>query len=182
MTDGERPDRRRSRFDITTRPLVYGGNRIRLLENGDEYFPRLLAAIEGAARSIYLETYIFAQDNIGLRVSDALGVAADRGVEVRIIVDGFGTGAYAETLKARLESIGGQVIVYRRARWWRLERRLLRRLHRKLVLIDDQLAFVGGINIIDDHHHPDTEPTGLGPRLDFAVRCEGPIVAPIASR
>jgi phosphatidylserine/phosphatidylglycerophosphate/cardiolipin synthase-like enzyme len=110
MTVGERPDRRRSRFDITTRPLVYGGNRIRLLENGDEYFPNLLAAIEGAARSIYLETYIFAQDNIGLRVSDALSVAADRGVEVRIIVDGFGTGAHAETLKSHLESVGGQVM------------------------------------------------------------------------
>lgn len=180
MTDGRRPGRGRSRFDITTRPLVYGGNRIRLLENGDEYFPRLLAAIEGAARSIYLETYIFAQDSIGLRVSDALAVAADRGVEVRVIVDGYGTGAYADTLKARLETVGAQLAVFRRARWWKFERRLLRRMHRKLVLVDDQLAFVGGINIVDDLHHPDLEAAGLGPRFDYAVMCEGPIVAPIA--
>lgn len=180
MTDVARPARRRPRFDITTRPLIYGGNRLRLLENGDEFFPRLLAAIDSAARSVHLETYIFSEDNIGLRVGDALASAASRGVTVRVVVDGFGTGAHAETLKARLGSVGVQVIIFQPARWWRLERRLLRRLHRKLVLIDDQLAFVGGINIIDDHHHPDAEPARLGPRFDFAVMCEGPIVASIA--
>lgn len=180
MTERVRPALRRPRFEITTRPLVYGGNRVRLLQNGDEFFPNLLAAINGAARSIHFETYIFAQDNIGLRVSDALAAAADRGVAVRLVVDGFGTGAFAPELKSRLESVGAQVIIFRRTRWWRLERRLLRRMHRKLVLIDDQLAFVGGINIIDDHHHPDPEPARLGPRFDFAVACEGPIVASIA--
>lgn len=180
MTDGAQPARRRPRFDITTRPLIYGGNRLRLLENGDDFFPRLLAAINSAARSVHLETYIFAEDNIGLRVGDALASAASRGVTVRVVVDGFGTGAHAETLKARLGSVGVQVIIFRPGRWLRLERRLLRRLHRKLVLIDDQLAFVGGINIIDDHHHPDAEPARLGPRFDFAVMCEGPIVASIA--
>lgn len=180
MTDGGRPAGGRLRFDITTRPLIYGGNRLRLLQNGEEYFPRLLAAIENAARSIQLETYIFAEDNIGLRVSDALAMAADRGVSVRLIVDGYGTGAFAATLKLRLEALGAQVVIFRPGRWWRLERRLLRRLHRKLVLVDDQLAFVGGINIIDDHNHPDAEPGKLGPRFDFAVMCEGPIVAPIA--
>lgn len=180
MTDGALPARRRPRFDITTRPLIYGGNRLRLLENGDEFFPLLLAAINSAARSVHLETYIFAEDNIGLRVGDALAAAADRGVAVRVVVDGFGTGAYADTLKVRLESMGAQVVIFRRTRWWRLERRLLRRLHRKLALIDDQLAFVGGINIVDDHHHPDPEPAQLGPRYDYAVMCEGPIVASIA--
>ena len=180
MTDGALPARRRPRFDITTRPLIYGGNRLRLLENGDEFFPLLLAAINSAARSVHLETYIFAEDNIGLRVGDALAAAADRGVAVRVVVDGFGTGAYADVLKVRLESMGAQVVIFRRTRWWRLERKLLRRLHRKLALIDDQLAFVGGINIIDDHHHPDPEPAQLGPRYDYAVMCEGPIVASIA--
>ena len=180
MTEGALPARRRPRFDITTRPLIYGGNRLRLLENGDEFFPLLLAAINSAARSVHLETYIFAEDNIGLRVGDALAAAADRGVAVRVVVDGFGTGAYADALKVRLESMGAQVVVFRRTRWWRLERRLLRRLHRKLALIDDQLAFVGGINIVDDHHHPDPEPAQLGPRYDYAVMCEGPIVASIA--
>jgi cardiolipin synthase len=115
MTARARPALRRPRFEITTRPLVYGGNRVRLLQNGDEFFPNLLAAINGAARSIHFETYIFAQDNIGLRVSDALAAAADRGVAVRLVVDGFGTGAFAPELKSRLESVGAQVIIFRRA-------------------------------------------------------------------
>ncbi len=179
MTSAESRPSRRRRFDITTRPLIYGGNHLRLLINGDDYFPLLLAAINSAERSIHLETYIFAQDNIGLRVGDALAAAADRGVQVRLIVDGFGTGSYAPVLKARLGAVGAQVIVFRPARWWRPDRRLLRRLHRKLALVDDRLAFVGGINIIDDHHHPDSQPALLGPRFDFAVLCEGPVVASI---
>jgi cardiolipin synthase len=180
VTDGERPARRRSRFGISTRPLVYGGNRVELLKNGEDYFPRLLAAIEAAQRSIYLETYIFEPDSVGTRVGDALALAADRGVAVHLVVDGYGTGHFAAVLKARLESVGARVAIFRPARWWRLERRLLRRMHRKLALFDDRLAFVGGINIIDDHHHPAGSPEPLGPRFDFAVACEGPVVAPIA--
>src|SRR5262245_64284187 len=114
-----------------------------------------------------------------MRVSDALAAAADRGVQVRLVVDGFGTGAFAVELKSRLAAFGAEVFVYRPARWWRPDRRLLRRLHRKLALIDDRLAFVGGINIIDDHHHPDPQPVQIGPRFDFAVMCEGPVVAAI---
>jgi cardiolipin synthase len=74
---------------------------------------------------------------------------------------------------------GAHVKIFRPERWWRLERRLLRRLHRKLAVVDDVLAFVGGINIIDDHHHPEGVER-LGPRFDFAVRVEGPLVAAVA--
>ncbi len=174
--------RRPLRQMVASPPLVYGGNRIELLKTGEQYFPRLLVAIEGAARSIYLETYIFELDDIGQKVSDALAAAAQRGVAVHLLVDGFGSQTTADTLIARLKPRGVRVIVFRRARWWRLDRRLLRRLHRKIALIDDRLAFVGGINIIDDHHHPDPEPVraGLGPRFDFAVACEGPVVAAVA--
>jgi cardiolipin synthase len=180
MTVGARPGHRRLRLDITTRPLIFGGNRVCLLESGGEYFPRLLAAIGAAMHSIHLETYMFAEDTIGRRVVDALSMAAGRGVAVRLVVDGFGTGVFAQSLTRRLEALGAQVVVYRPDRWWRLQRRSLRRLHRKLVLIDDQIGFVGGINIIDDHHHPDFEAGPIGPRFDFAVMCEGPIVAQIA--
>jgi len=180
MTPGARRGRRRLRFDLTTRPLIYGGNRLRLLESGAQYFPQLLAAIEKADSSIHLETYTFAEDAIGQRVADALSMAAERGVAVRLVVDGFGTGVFAKTLQQRLEALGAQVVIFRPDRWWRFERRLLRRLHRKLALVDERVAFIGGINIIDDHHHPDVEPGPLGPRFDFAVMCEGPIVAQIA--
>jgi len=179
MTSGARPAHR-PRFPITTRPLIYGGNHIQLLQGGADFFPRLLAAIDAAARSVHIETYIFAKDSIGLRVSDALAAAADRGVAVRVVVDAYGTGDFAAALKSRLEAVGAEVVAFRPARWWRPDRRQLRRLHRKMALIDDRLAFVGGINIIDDHHHPDAEPARLGPRFDFAVVCEGPIVGPIA--
>lgn len=177
-----RAQRALRKLSTTTRPLVYGGNRIELLKNGEQYFPRLIAAIEDAKQSIYIETYIFELDNVGTKVSDALAAAAQRGVAVHLLVDGFGSQATADALIARLKPHGAKVIVFRRTRWWRLDRRLLRRLHRKVALFDNVLAFVGGINIIDDHHHPDPEPVraSLGPRFDFAVACEGPLVTAVS--
>lgn len=159
--------------------VLYGGNRIRLLVNGEQYFPELLAAIEAARRVIEIETYIFAEDNVGLRVTFALAAAASRGVEVRLLIDGFGGGDYARRLVHDLGVHGAQVKVYRPERWWRLERKLLRRLHRKIAVFDEQLAFVGGINIIDDHNVPVHARGRVGPRFDFAVACEGPIVSAI---
>ena len=176
-----RPRHALRKLSTSTKPLVYGGNRIELLKNGEQYFPRLLAAIDGATRSIYIETYTFELDNVGERVSDALAAAAQRGVAVHVLIDGFGSQVTADLLIARLRPRGAKVIVFRRTRWWRLDRRLLRRLHRKIAVFDERLAFVGGINIIDDYHHSDAEPVraGLGPRFDFAVACEGPLVAAI---
>lgn len=168
------------RFKLSLRPVVHAGNHVRLLVNGEQYFPQLLAAIEAARRSIHIETYIFADDNIGKRVVFALAAAASRGVQVHLIIDGYGGGEHARRLVRELGAQGAEVRIYRPERWWRLERRLLRRLHRKIAVIDDALAFVGGINIIDDHNHPGGERGRLGPRFDFAVACEGPIVAAIA--
>jgi cardiolipin synthase len=163
------------------RPLVTTGNRIALLVNGDAYFPDLLGAIETAHRSVHLETYIFADDRIGLRVLAALAAAAARGVEVRVLVDGYGGGAHARRIQRELAAHGAVVRIFRPERWWRLERRLLRRLHRKLVVVDDRIAYVGGINIVDDLSEVPARPGGGGsPRFDFAVRCEGPIVAAVA--
>lgn len=156
--------------------VVYGGNRIHLLVNGEQYFPALLAAIERARRVIEIETYIFADDNIGHRVADALAAAGSRGVEVRLLIDGFGGGEHARRLVHDLGVHGVHVRIYRPERWWRLERKLLRRLHRKIAVFDEQLAFLGGINIIDDHNVPPHVRGRLGPRFDFAVACEGPIV------
>jgi cardiolipin synthase len=153
---------------------------MRLLVTGDEYFPALLAAIEDARTSIHIETYIYADDNIGHRVTDALATAAARGVRVRVLIDGYGGGDYARRLVTELGTQGAEVKIFRPERWWRLERRLLRRLHRKIAVIDDRIAFVGGINIIDDRNVPPAERGRIGPRFDFAVACEGPIVAPIA--
>jgi len=122
---------------------------------------------------IEIETYIFADDNIGHRIADALAAAGSRGVEVRLLIDGFGGGEYARRLVDELGVHGVQVRVYRPERWWRLERKLLRRLHRKFAVFDEQLAYVGGINIIDDYNVPAHVRGRLGARFDFAVACEG---------
>ena len=154
--------------------LMTDGNRVELLVTGEEYFPRLLQAIVASRRRVHLETYIYEDDAIGRQVTDALVAAARRGVQVQVVIDGFGGGEHARRLVPLLQAEGVQIRIYRPERWWRLQRRLFRRLHRKIALIDDALAFVGGINIIAE---PDDEP---GPRLDFAVACEGPVVGAIA--
>jgi cardiolipin synthase len=153
------------------------GNRIALLESGREFFPALLSAIDAAERAILLETYIFADDATGRAVAAALAAAARRGVIVRVLVDGFGARGFAAGLGRQIVAAGGAVEVYRPEHTlFRLRRHRLRRLHRKLAVIDGRIAFCGGINIIDDADAP-----GLGPRFDHAVRIEGPLVAPICA-
>ena len=149
------------------------GNQITLLNSGSEYFPALLADIEAAASEIYLESYIYADDEIGHAVTSALCHAAGRGVRVHVLVDGFGARNFEQDFMPRLLAAGVHVMAYRRefARF-RLRRHRLRRLHRKLVVIDGRLAFVGGINIVDDNNAPE----GMRPRFDYAVRLEGPVL------
>ncbi|MCY1349134.1 Cardiolipin synthase B [compost metagenome] len=157
-----------------------GGNTVRLLHGGQDFFPALIEAIDQAAFQVVLETYIYADDDIGRAVSDALVRAAARGVSVRVTVDGFGAGDMPAAMAERLSAGGVQLRVYRKLRGFRLTRRHLRRLHRKLAVIDGQVAFVGGINIIDDLNHGPFEGASLGPRYDFAVQVSGPLVDRIA--
>ena len=163
-----------SRFELPGRGQLTDGNRIRLLATGEQYFPRLLEAIDASRSSIHLESYLYEDDAIGRQVTEHLARAADRGVQVRVIVDGYGGGEHARRLALELQAHGAQVRIYRPERWWRMQRRLFRRLHRKIAVIDQARGFVGGINIIAE---PVEEP---GPRLDFAVDCQGPIVSAIA--
>ncbi|UBM11395.1 cardiolipin synthase ClsB [Cupriavidus metallidurans] len=156
------------------------GNLVDLLSNGQEYFPALIEAIDAARVHVVLETYIYADDDVGALVTDALIRAAQRGVDVRLVVDGFGAGDLPATLASRLRDGGVRLEVFRPVRGFRLARRHLRRLHRKMAVIDDSVAFVGGINIIDDHNYGPLELPEVGPRYDFAVRVRGPLVAQIA--
>ncbi len=151
------------------------GNRITLLETGSAYFPALREAIDAATHEIHLETYIFEDDDTGRLIAAALSRAASRGVKVRVMVDGCGAREFPVKLMPGLEASGVRVQVFRRkVSPLTLRRQRLRRLHRKLVVVDARLAFVGGINIIDDVHAP-----GQPPRYDYAVRVEGPLIAPI---
>ncbi len=151
------------------------GNKIELLESGGQFFPALIAAINAAACEVHLETYIFADDVAGRAVVTALAAAAQRGVAVRVLVDGFGAREFVPGLGQVLIAAGASVEVYRaELPQLKLRRHRLRRLHRKLAVIDGRIAFVGGINIIDDADTPD-----LGPRFDYAVRIAGPLVTQI---
>lgn len=152
------------------------GNRLTLLNSGREYFPALLAAIAQAREEIFLETYIYADDAVAQAVSNALQQAALRGVQVRLLVDGFGARHFVDQQMPSLRSAGVNCLVYRREiAPLSLRRRRLRRLHRKIAVIDGRIAFVGGINIVDDENAP----IGMAPRYDYAVRMEGPVLAQI---
>lgn len=157
-------------------PAFLAGNRLRLLESGGEYFPALMAAIDAARHEVHLEAYIFADDTTGRQVAAALGAAARRGVAVRVLVDGFGAREFAAGLGATLEAQGVEVMTYRpEVGKTRLRRHRLRRLHRKLTVIDGRVAFVGGINVIDDFDDGKSESA----RFDYAVGVEGPVVSDI---
>jgi len=137
----------------------------------------MVAAMDRAARFIYLETYIFEFANGALQVAEALERAARRGVTVRLVVDGVGTPTVPAAWAARLTAAGvqwrvfqplGQVGLLIPSRW--------RRLHRKLCVVDGTVGFCGGINLIDDH-----DDVALGrleqPRLDYALQVSGALVA-----
>lgn len=149
------------------------GNQITLLNSGSEYFPALLAEIEAAESEIFLESYIYADDEIGHEITGALCCAAARGVRVQVLVDGFGGRNFSDDFMPHLTAAGVRAMLYRpEIALLHLRRHRLRRLHRKLVVIDGRLAFVGGINIIDDNNAP----AGMRPRFDYAVRLQGPIL------
>jgi cardiolipin synthase len=154
--------------------MLRAGNRIELLENGAEYFPALMAAIETAEREIYFESYLFAADHTGYEVAHALSRAVLRGVRVRVMLDGFGAFGFDADIRHEWRVAGVDLLIYRPPRlglhWPRL-----RRLHRKLVVIDARVAFVGGINVIDDRNAPGRPDH----RYDYAVRVEGPLLADI---
>jgi cardiolipin synthase len=148
------------------------GHQLTLLCGGEEYFPCLLAAIHSARHSIYLEAYIFAADRVGRLVKEALESAAAREVDVHVVLDGFGAADLPLLWLDEMRMLGVQVL------WFRPEvarlsfrRQRLRRMHRKLVLIDERIAFVGGINIIEDL----SDETHVN-RLDYAVEVRGPVV------
>ena len=148
------------------------GHKLTLLRNGEEYFPRLIEVINSAQRSVYLETYIYAADKIGRMFSTALQAAAGRGVVIHLLLDGFGSAELPQAWLDELQNAGVEVLWFRKeVGRFSLQRYHLRRLHRKLALIDGRIAFIGGINIIDDMSEGLT-----APRLDFAVELEGEIV------
>lgn len=151
-------------------------NDVTLLESGTAFFPALIAALDAARHEVLFETYIFAEDDTGAAVRDALVRAARRGIKVRVLVDWFGTGhRCCGRLGIELAEAGAQYRVFNP--WCR---RGIARSHRKIAVIDREVAFVGGINVNDDWLCDHADGHRLpAPRWDFTVRVRGPLVAQI---
>ncbi|WPB57022.1 cardiolipin synthase ClsB [Xylophilus sp. GOD-11R] len=152
------------------------GNDFQLLENGEQFFPRVFDAIAQAKREVVLETFILFEDKVGLALHAALLGAAKRGVKVDVMVDGFGSPDLSREFLESLTSAGVRFRVYdpghrvfgKRVGW-------LRRMHRKIVVVDGERAFVGGINYSADH----LGDFGPEAKQDYSVEITGPIVGHI---
>jgi cardiolipin synthase A/B len=157
-------------------PRYIPGNRVTLLHNGEAYFPALEAAFDRARHEIYLEAYIYENDATGRRIADALKRAVLRGVNVYLLIDGYGSKDLPRSMLDYLQSAGVKVLIFRpKISPWTFRRKRLRRMHRKIAVVDREIAFVGGINIIDDRNSS----SDLPPRFDFAVAVEGSLVEEI---
>ena len=129
-------------------PNFVGGNNITTLINGDQIFPAMLSGIRSAKRSINFETYVFWDGDIGREFTAALAERARAGVHVNMILDAQGTRKLGLANKKQLLDAGMQVVKYHSA-FWLDPRRYNDRTHRKLLIIDGQIAFIGGAGIAD---------------------------------
>jgi len=152
------------------------GNRVRLLENGDAFFPRVIDAIDAAREEVLVETFILFDDEAGRPVHAALCAAARRGVRVALTLDGYGSPDLPASFTAPLVEAGVRLRYFDpKRRLLGLRTNLFRRLHRKIVVVDGRTAFVGGINFSADH----LAGSGETAKQDYTIEVEGPAVATI---
>jgi cardiolipin synthase len=157
------------------RPWV-DGNRVELLINGEQYYPRVFAAMAQAQQEILLETFIIFDDKVGQQLRSVLIDAARRGVRVEVAVDGYGTADLPDGFVSGLTDAGVSFHAFDpQPRLAGMRTNLFRRLHRKIVVIDGERAFIGGINYSADHLGD------FGPmaKQDYAVEVTGPVVAQV---
>ena len=153
---------------------------MRLLIGGADLFEAMVEAIDAAQHEVRLETYIFSFAGSGADVAQALMRAAQRGVQVCVVVDGVGTSELPAQWAQQLAQAGVQIRVFVPAvgiGFWLPSR--WRRLHRKLCVVDNVVAFCGGINILDDYLDPHVHGLLKAPRLDYAVSLRGPLVSAV---
>ena len=139
---------------------------------GQEIFPAMLQSIDSARHSVYLETYIYAPGPLGERFRDALILACLRGARVRVLIDAFGSFALADSFWKPLREAGGEVRWFNPISWHRVGIRD----HRKLLICDEEIAFVGGFNIAKEYEG-DGVTCGW---CDIGLRVQGPLAARLA--
>jgi len=149
------------------------GNRFRLLDASEQYFQRMAEAIDDARSYILLELYLVASGVLSGRFVEALVRAAGRGVGVRVLLDGFGSLGFSHADRRRLTDSGVELRLYNPLEWRKKLRNVLRD-HRKLLLIDGEVSFVGGVGLTDEFAIPG--PSGW-PWRDLVVEIRGPVVS-----
>lgn len=146
------------------------GNRLQLLENGEEFFPSVFEAIASAEKEVLLETFILFEDKVGAELQRALIRAAENGASVDVTVDGYGSADLHGEFVMAMTQVGIRIHMFdpgKRFLGTRLN--VFRRLHRKIVVVDGEVAFIGGINFSADH----LEDFGPAAKQDYAMRVEG---------
>lgn len=153
------------------------GNTIELLENGEQYYPAVFEAIAQARVEVIIETFILFEDKVGLQLKDVLVAAARRGVSVDVLVDGYGSPDLSDDYLNELAAAGVRLRAFdqKPRLFGRMRTNLFRRMHRKIVVVDGEQAFVGGINFSADH----LADYGPEAKQDYSVRVRGPVAAPI---
>lgn len=149
-------------------------NQIQLLINGEEFYPSVFEAIAQAREEVLIETFILRDDKVGLELQRVLTEAAARGVRIEVLVDGYGSADLSPSTLAALSEAGVRVLAFDPSKpMLGMRTNLFRRLHRKIVVVDGEIGFVGGINFCADHLGD------FGPmaKQDYAVQVRGPIVA-----
>ncbi|CAN5630637.1 phospholipase D-like domain-containing protein [soil metagenome] len=159
-------------------PVPIGGNKIELLQNGDEYFPAMLDAIRSAKQTVNFASYIMKSDGVGHQFRDALIERARAGVEVRVLLDGIGSGWSLDNSDVRMMTDGGcKFAYYHPVQSWRMDR-TNRRSHRRILVVDGKVGFTGGAAFQDkwSGHAQDKDHW-----RDTQVRLQGPIVNSLQS-
>jgi cardiolipin synthase len=151
------------------------GNKLELLNNGDEFYPSMLKAVHAARHSITIEAYIYWAGEIGMTFAEALAERASHGVKVKILLDAVGSSSVGNEILAVLNKGGCHVAWYNPIRWNKL-RRLNNRTHRKSLIIDGCIGFTGGAGIAD---HWTGNAQDAKHWRDLQIRMEGPAVQPL---
>jgi len=156
-------------------PTILPGNRVQVLNNGQEIFPAMLEAIHAAKYTITFETYIYWSGEIGREFSDALSDRAREGVEVNVTIDWGGSLKMDQSLLESMEQAGVKIHRYRPLAWYTLHR-VNNRTHRKLLVVDGRIGFTGGVGVADQWMGHAQDPKHW---RDTHYRIEGPVVSQV---
>lgn len=157
---------------IVTGRALLPGNRVTPLHSGEEAYPDMLAAIEAAQRTVWLESYIFDTGATAERFAAALARAQQRGAQVRVVLDGVGALTWKAHGARLLERHGVPVRMFLPPRLWPPMLHINLRNHHKLMVVDGERAWAGGMNVADEHYVR-SGPDGMA---DMHFRFEGPVV------